>query len=97
MQNPELAARIAELRVVWAETLDLSPDDIADTDDFFDLGGDSMLALEVATEARQAGLEMPMSAILRRPVLADLAAAVLDPGLFTLPPGADSAAISERS
>jgi aryl carrier-like protein len=96
MQSSELAVRLRQLREVWAQTLDVSPDDIADTADFFDLGGDSMLALEAATESRQAGLEMPMSAVLRRPVLADLAAAVLDPRLFALPPGADSVAISER-
>jgi aryl carrier-like protein len=97
MRNPEFAATIAGLRAVWAVTLEVSPDGIADTDDFFELGGDSMLALEVATESRRVGLEMPMSAVLRRPVLADLAAAVLDPGLFTLPPGADSAVTSEGS
>lgn len=97
MQNSKLADRIAELRLVWAESLEVSPDEIADTDDFFELGGDSMLALEVATESRRAGLDMPLSAILRQPVLADLAAAVLDPELFILPPGAGSAATTERS
>ncbi|MDR7275573.1 hypothetical protein J2S41_002351 [Catenuloplanes atrovinosus] len=73
------------------------PDDIADTDDFFELGGDSLLALEAATESRRAGLEMPASGVLRRPVLADLAAAVIDPALFALPSGADSAVTTERS
>ena len=43
-----------------------------------------MLALEAAAQARRAGLSMPTSGVLRRPVLRDLAEGVLDPTLFGL-------------
>jgi aryl carrier-like protein len=84
MQDSELGARIRELRVIWAQTLEVEADGIADTDNFFDIGGDSMLALEAATHSRRAGIGMPISAVLRYPVLAELAAAVLEPERFAL-------------
>jgi acyl carrier protein len=67
------------LRGIWVELL--SDEDITPDDNFFAIGGDSMLALEVATMAQQAGIALSDSAVLRHPVLRDLAdvAAAGDP------------------
>jgi mycobactin peptide synthetase MbtE len=71
---------IDQLSAIWADVL--GAETVEPHDNFFDVGGDSLLALEMATRAREAGLPMPMSAVMRRPVLSDLAAAVLDNRLF---------------
>ena len=84
MSTPELEERVSALRSIWAEVLSVESDEIEDDDNFFDIGGDSMLALEAAAQARRAGLSMPTSGVLRRPVLRDLAEGVLDPTLFGL-------------
>lgn len=74
------SAVIDQLRSIWEQSLGV---DVSDDDaDFFDLGGDSLLALTVATQAIEAGLQMPRSGVLRRSTLRELAAAVADPRLF---------------
>ncbi|KAF7597027.1 hypothetical protein BBP40_011393 [Aspergillus hancockii] len=45
-------------------------------DNFFSLGGDSVLAMRLAHVARQAGIELPAQKIFETPVLADLALAM---------------------
>lgn len=72
---------IAErLREIWEQELGVTVESV--DDDFFDLGGDSITALAIAGRARREGLEMPRSAVLRRPTLRLLAEAVADPSLF---------------
>jgi aryl carrier-like protein len=59
------------LRGIWIDIL--GDDDVTDEDNFFAIGGDSMMALEVATRARELGLHVTDSAVLRNPVLRDMA------------------------
>jgi mycobactin peptide synthetase MbtE len=47
-------------------------------DDFFSLGGDSILAVQLAARARDAGLELTARMVFEQPTLHDLAAAVDD-------------------
>ncbi|WP_043472926.1 acyl carrier protein [Kitasatospora sp. MBT66] len=69
-----------KLRSIWEEVLGTP---VGDLDaDFFDLGGDSLLALAISTRAIESGLDMPRSAVLRRSTLRQLAEAVEDPRLF---------------
>ncbi|KJK58939.1 MULTISPECIES: phosphopantetheine-binding protein [Actinomycetes] len=68
------------LREIWEEVLGIPVDDV--DADFFDLGGDSLLALAISTRAIESGLTMPRSAVLRRSTLRQLAEAVEDPQLF---------------
>lgn len=68
------------LRGIWEEVLGTPVDDV--DADFFDLGGDSLLALAISTRAIESGLSMPRSAVLRRSTLRQLAEAVGDPQLF---------------
>ncbi|MBA4211885.1 MAG: non-ribosomal peptide synthetase [Polaromonas sp.] len=45
--------RKAQLRRLWAELLDQDPAQIRDADNFFDLGGNSLLAMRAVTEAER--------------------------------------------
>ena len=68
------------LRGIWEEVLGSAVDDI--DADFFDLGGDSLLALTISTRAIESGLQMPRSAVLRCSTIRLLAEAIADPTLF---------------
>jgi amino acid adenylation domain-containing protein len=68
---PATAAERALVRI-WEELL--GRPGIGVTDDFFDLGGHSMLALRMmARIRRELGVELPMAALLDRPTVARLA------------------------
>nr|MDQ3934891.1 condensation domain-containing protein [Actinomycetota bacterium] len=60
------------LASLWCEVLDLP--EVAPTDDFFDLGGDSLLAMRVIAKAGAAGLRIDSEAFFANPTLAAVAA-----------------------
>jgi len=61
--------RLAE---IWAQTLDL--DRVGIHDNFFDLGGNSLLAGKVLSDIKQAfRIDVPMSALFQAPTIAQLA------------------------
>jgi amino acid adenylation domain-containing protein len=63
------------LAAVWAEVLRV--DRVYADDAFFDLGGQSLLAAQVAARVRdRLGVELPLRRVFEEPTLADLAAAV---------------------
>lgn len=62
-----------ELRAVWESLLGVSP--IRAEDDFFELGGSSLLAVHLLMEVRdRLGVELPPSILLRAPTLGALSA-----------------------
>jgi len=61
------------LTAIWEAELGVA---VTPDDDFFDLGGDSLLALAVARQATAAGLPMQPGAVLRHSTVAALADAV---------------------
>lgn len=71
---------IRVLQEIWQEVLNIKIDDL--DANFFDLGGDSLLALAIASSANERGMGMPRSGVLRRPTLRLLAEAVSNPQLF---------------
>jgi len=71
---------LAALRGIWEDVLETTVDD--PDQDFFDAGGDSLLALTIAHRAGEAGLDMPRSGVLRKPTLRELAEAVCSPNGF---------------
>ncbi|WP_329571195.1 non-ribosomal peptide synthetase [Kitasatospora sp. NBC_01266] len=61
------------LAAIWAELL--GADQVGVDDDFFMLGGDSILSIQVVSRARAAGLALTPRDLFRRPTIAALAAA----------------------
>jgi len=74
-------SKLTELLIpIWERVLGHSP--IGIDDNFFDLGGDSLLALKLFTEISQAcGRELPPVMIYQTPTIAALAAAMERPSL----------------
>jgi amino acid adenylation domain-containing protein/non-ribosomal peptide synthase protein (TIGR01720 family) len=64
-----------ELARVWAEVLGV--DRVGPTDNFFALGGDSILSIEVVARARQAGLRLTAKDVFRYQTMGELAAAAV--------------------
>ncbi|WP_099023838.1 non-ribosomal peptide synthetase [Mycolicibacterium palauense] len=63
-----------KLAALLGEVLDAGA--VGRDDDYFALGGDSILAVQLAARARDAGLALTARMVFEHPVLADLAAAV---------------------
>ncbi|MDA9528410.1 condensation domain-containing protein, partial [Bradyrhizobium sp. CCBAU 25338] len=75
-QSPQGAVETA-LAQIWAELLGVER--IGRNDHFFELGGHSLLAVQMSSRLSQAvGVELPLSALFARPVLADLAASIVE-------------------
>ncbi|MFE7469452.1 condensation domain-containing protein, partial [Streptomyces sp. NPDC057499] len=62
---------------VWGEVLGLQ--DVGVHDNFFDLGGDSIISLQVVSRARSAGLTLSSRDVFQHPTIAALAAVVPAP------------------
>ncbi|CAA0134706.1 Dimodular nonribosomal peptide synthase [Mycolicibacterium vanbaalenii] len=54
----------------------LGAEDVGRHDDFFGLGGDSVLAVQLAARAREAGMELTARMVFEHPAVAELATAV---------------------
>jgi acetoacetyl-CoA synthetase len=68
-----------KLRAFWETALGL--EGVGDEEDFFALGGTSLQAVEVFTQIRdRLGVELPLSALIEAPTIAELCEAVEDPG-----------------
>ncbi|RDH30162.1 hypothetical protein BDQ94DRAFT_173144 [Aspergillus welwitschiae] len=70
-----------QMQRIWAQVLNLNQASIGLDYSFFQLGGDSIAAMEVVTEARKLGLKLAVSDIFRRPKLQDVAKKACDSGL----------------
>jgi acetoacetyl-CoA synthetase len=76
---PSDAPTVDKVRAIWESALGVQG--IRDGDDFFALGGTSLQAVRVFTQIRdRLGVELPLSVLMESPTVAELAAAVDDPG-----------------
>ncbi|KAI2478308.1 Peptide synthetase, partial [Pyrenophora tritici-repentis] len=77
-ENHEVAWTETEqmLAELWAEVLNIDPAAVHITSSFLELGGDSAMAMRLATAARDKGLSLPVASILESPRLGQMAAAV---------------------
>ncbi|NEO86255.1 MAG: amino acid adenylation domain-containing protein [Spirulina sp. SIO3F2] len=70
--SSELEQQLAQ---IWTETLQL--EQVSVQDNFFDLGGSSLLAIQAIAQIQtQLQLQLPMNQLLKSPTIADLAAAI---------------------
>lgn len=72
-KRPPSTAGERQLRDVVAEVLRRDPKDIGMDDDFFRLGGDSIVALHFVERARQAGFSFRVTTVFKTPKLSELA------------------------
>jgi len=78
----EDAPTVERVRAIWETVLGVAP--LADDDDFFEVGGTSLLAVRLFhLIADRLGREMPLSALLEAPTVAELAVAIDDPARRT--------------
>ena len=61
-----------ELQTLWAKVLKKREDAIGLDDNFFNLGADSMSAMQLVAAARTAGLKLTVAQVFHSPVLGDL-------------------------
>lgn len=82
--SPSAASVTEQITAIYGRVL--SNPAIRDTDSFFDVGGDSLMALELLDELEPAfGIEMSTSALFEYPVPADLAAHLIATHAITSP------------
>ncbi|MCU0285838.1 MAG: amino acid adenylation domain-containing protein [Acidobacteria bacterium] len=65
-----------ELAKIWAEVLNMEEIAVSENAHFFQLGGDSILALQAAIKARQVGIVLSSHQVFQYPCIKDLAAVV---------------------
>ncbi|KAI4613996.1 NRPS [Alternaria sp. BMP 0032] len=61
---------------LWAELLETVEDTIEQEDSFFNLGGDSIMAMRLVGAAREEGLSMTVADVFKNPTFADMARVV---------------------
>ncbi|TLD03907.1 hypothetical protein PgNI_11271 [Pyricularia grisea] len=69
------------LQQIWFESLGLNPTADIRTNNFFDLGGDSIAAIKVVNLARRRGIVITVADVMRNPTLPGLEAAVRQHGV----------------
>lgn len=65
-----------QIRSIWGDVLGIKPDTIGLGDSFFNVGGDSIAAMQLVVKAREAGVELTVKNVFRHPRLQDLARVV---------------------
>ncbi|MEM9212764.1 MAG: amino acid adenylation domain-containing protein [Cyanobacteria bacterium P01_F01_bin.150] len=85
--QPQTDAEV-QLVKIWQEVLHQS--DIGIDDNFFALGGDSILAIQIVSRAHQAGLSLKPKQIFQYQTIAELTA------FATIPPSNDSVTIADQ-
>lgn len=68
--GPDHSASAAQLAAIWAEVLQFAT--IEPHDNFFDLGGDSLMASQIASKAQRVGIEITPQQVLEHPTIAAL-------------------------
>ncbi|KAG7407670.1 Nonribosomal peptide synthetase TES [Fusarium oxysporum f. sp. rapae] len=67
------------LQRLWAQVLNVNPETIGLDDSFFDLGGDSIIAMKLVAEARRLGVQLTVATIFQSPRLFQLCYATTTP------------------
>ncbi|KAH6871614.1 hypothetical protein B0T10DRAFT_590815, partial [Thelonectria olida] len=64
------------LRAIWAQILAVEQDQIHPQDSFFQLGGNSILAMKLSVASRQQGIHVTVPMLFRNPTIKDLGCAL---------------------
>jgi len=66
-----------QLQALWADIFAIAPVEIHPSDNFFSLGGDSVLAIRLVAAARECGLDLSVQMILKHPILSHMARVIV--------------------
>ncbi|KAH7081202.1 hypothetical protein BKA63DRAFT_549944 [Paraphoma chrysanthemicola] len=69
-KSPEFVEK--KLLTLWSELLDMVEETIEQDDSFFNLGGDSIIAMRLVGAAREEGLSMTVADVFKNPTFADM-------------------------
>ncbi|HEY0143904.1 MAG TPA: amino acid adenylation domain-containing protein, partial [Thermoanaerobaculia bacterium] len=76
-----------QVAAVWAEVLNLAPEQIGINDNFFELGGHSLLATQLIAKTRaRLDIDLPLKAVFERASVAQLAALIVTSAKSAIPP-----------
>ncbi|KAH7409858.1 hypothetical protein DE146DRAFT_732737 [Phaeosphaeria sp. MPI-PUGE-AT-0046c] len=70
LQSPDFVEK--KLLGLWSDLLDMVEDTIEKDDSFFNLGGDSIIAMRLVGAAREEGLSMTVADVFKNPTFADM-------------------------
>ncbi|KAF1915917.1 hypothetical protein BDU57DRAFT_573349 [Ampelomyces quisqualis] len=70
LQSPDFVEK--KLLGLWSELLDMVEDTIEKDDSFFNLGGDSIIAMRLVGAAREEGLSMTVADVFKNPKFTDM-------------------------
>ncbi|KAL2872812.1 nonribosomal peptide synthase SidD [Aspergillus lucknowensis] len=72
----ELSEPEQRMRKAWGETLKRDPETIQPNDNFFALGGDSVMAMKLVSISRAHGMEITVANTFNNPILSEMASVV---------------------
>jgi amino acid adenylation domain-containing protein/non-ribosomal peptide synthase protein (TIGR01720 family) len=75
--EPPRTAVEQQIAAIWKEVLKV--EHLGIHDNFFDMGGDSILSTKIVSQARRAGLPLTLQQVFQYPTVAELAATVVRP------------------
>lgn len=72
-QSVEVTPRQQQLLTLWSRVLSIPQEEIRLSQNFFELGGDSISAMKLVSEAKMEGLELTVAQIFKNRILRDMA------------------------
>lgn len=75
--RPPTSSKERQMQEIWGEILTIDANSIGLDDSFFELGGNSITAMQIVSKAKLAGRIISMASILRQPTLQNVAASTL--------------------
>lgn len=79
-----------KLRSLWSETLGLETSSITNDTSFFELGGDSIVAMSMASSARELGLPLNVAGIFKNPTFGEMLACLWEDSVPEYEPSSHS-------
>ncbi|TVY83910.1 Nonribosomal peptide synthetase, partial [Lachnellula suecica] len=77
-KRTQLTKSESKLQILWADAFGVETSSIDTWDNFFSLGGDSVLAIKIIAAARAGGLDLSLDIVFEHPILCEMAGKTKD-------------------
>ncbi|EHL00978.1 putative HC-toxin synthetase [Glarea lozoyensis 74030] len=74
----KLSPKGVKLQALWADVFKVDPSEIEPDDNFFSLGGDSVMAIKLIAAARANGFDLSLDIVFKSPILYDMSVVTKD-------------------